>query len=497
MSPSFSIATRALLAVLLMIGFFLLALVVSFALLYVPYAELTYAHRLHFKLAAFCVIGALAILWSVMPRTDKFEAPGPQLARAEHPRLFTEIEAIARSVGQSMPAEVYLVPDVNAWVGQRGGAMGIGSRRVMGLGLPLLGMLPRSQFRAVLAHEFGHYHGGDTRLGPWVYKTRNAIGRTLHSLSGAGGQGSVLQLPFRWYGKMFLRITHAVSRRQEFVADELAARAVGSKPLIDGLRTVHGVAPAFQAFWVNEYAPVLESGFHPPLAEGFEQFVRTERITDAIAKQLDEEMKAETADPYDTHPPLNERIAAVANLPVGEVTADDPPALSLLGNVTLLEDQLMVTLAGAEQAGKLRPIHWSEVCSQVYLPQWTALAKANGSGLSGITPESLPQSAANLKAFGQRFVDLSGAKVEDESAEGMARAVVGAALTILTLNRGGKLDGAPGQAVSVTCGSIKFEPFRFLQSLAERKTTAEAWQGQCAELGILGVDLGKSVGGVV
>ncbi len=133
----------------------------------------------------------------------------------------------------------------------------------------------------------------------------------------------------------------------------------------------------------------------------------------------------------------------------------------------------------------------------MYLPQWTALVKANGPGLSGITPESLPQSAANLKAFGQRFVDFSGAKVEDESAEGMARAVVGAALTIVTLNRGGKLDGAPGQAVSVTCSSIKIEPFRLLQSLAERKTTAEAWQGQCAELGILGVDLGKSAGGAM
>jgi len=29
--------------------------------------------------------------------------------------------------------------------------------------------------RAVLAHEFGHYYGGD-QAGPWVYKTQSDVG---------------------------------------------------------------------------------------------------------------------------------------------------------------------------------------------------------------------------------------------------------------------------------------------------------------------------------
>ena len=243
---------------------------------------------------------------------------------------------MAKSVGQATPAEVFLVPDVNAWVAQRGGIMGFGSRRVMGLGLPLMRMLTRSQFRAVLAHEFGHYHGGDTKLGPWIYKTRGAIGRTIDSL----GDGSFIRLPFFWYGKMFLRITHAVSRRQEFVADELAARAVGSQPLIGGLRTVHGVAPAFNAYWFNECAPVLNAGFRPPLTEGFRQFVQSGKVAEAIGKHLDEELKEGKSNPYDTHPPLRERIAAVEKLPPGDVGRDDPAAITLLGDVPALENQL-------------------------------------------------------------------------------------------------------------------------------------------------------------
>jgi len=172
------IVGRAILAVVLMVGFYLLALGIASGLLWIPYAELVYAHRISPKLAIICIVGGLAIIWSVLPRFDKFIAPGPQLKPDKYPRLFTELKGVAEATRQAMPAEVYLVPDVNAWVMQRGGIMGFGSRQVMGVGLPLMRILTCSQFRAVLAHEFGHYHGGDTKIGPWIYKTRGAIGRT-------------------------------------------------------------------------------------------------------------------------------------------------------------------------------------------------------------------------------------------------------------------------------------------------------------------------------
>jgi heat shock protein HtpX len=490
MTSTPSIAGRAVLALVLMVGFYLLAFAVSFGLLYIPYAEMAYAHQLHLKLALVCLIGALAILWSVLPRFDKFAAPGPSLTPEKHPRLFNDLEGVAKATGQAMPAEVYLAPDVNAWVSQRGGLMGFGSRRVMGLGLPLMRMLTRSQFHAVLAHEFGHYHGGDTRLGPWIYKTRNTIGRTLASLGGKGGQRSILQLPFLWYGKMFLRVTHAVSRRQEFVADELAARTIGSKPLIDGLRTVHGVAPAFNAYWFNECAPVLNAGFRPPLVEGFEKFVQAGKIAEIIHKQLDEELKTGKADPYDTHPPLKDRIEAVSSLPAGEVAGDDPPALSLLEDVPALENEILAAVGGAEKTATLKPIRWDEVCSRVYMPQWLALVKANAAVLGGITPESLPRLAAEAKAFGGRLVGPSGEKTGDEHAESMAGGVIGAALAVLLANRGGKLDATPGREITVASESEEIEPFNVIKSLATAKITPETWQRQCAALGIQGADLG-------
>ncbi len=480
-------------ALVLMVGFYLLALAIASGLLYIPYAEMVYAHRVHPKLALGCVIGGAAILWSVLPRFDKFEAPGPQLISQQQQRLFAEIESVAKSVGQAMPAEVYAVPDINAWVAQRGGIMGFGSRRVMGLGLPLLRVLTRSQLRAVLAHEFGHYHGGDTKLGPWVYKTRGALGRTLAALAGTDGKGSLLQLPFLWYGKMFLRITHAVSRRQEFVADELAARAMGSKPLIDGLRTVHGVAPAFASYWSSECAPVLNAGFRPPLVEGFQAFVQSGRIAELIRKELDEELKSAKVDPYDTHPPLKERIAAVEHLPAGRVPAPDLAAITLLDEVTALETQLLAAMAGDEAAGKLKPIGWGEVCAKVYVPQWTSLVTINSKNLSGITPADLPALAKDLKALGTRFVHVTGEKIESENAEGMAGAVIGAALALLLTGKGGEPDATPGKPISIKLGSTEFEPFAIMQGLNSKEIVAESWCQKCVNVGVSVVDLGTVV----
>lgn len=241
---STSLLGRSVLAIVLFLGFYLLAFGIAAGLIYIPYAEWRYAGQLHIRLALGCLLGAFAILWSVFPRIEKFQAPGPCLDETRHVRLFRELETTAEAADLFVPSEIYLVPDMNAWVSFRGGILGSGSRSMMGLGLPLLQMLTVSELRAVLAHELGHFHGGDVSLAPWIYKTRSAISRTLQQL-----HNSVIQRPFIWYSKLFLRITNSVARRQEFAADALAARIVGGAPLISGLKKVHAGARAFDTFW--------------------------------------------------------------------------------------------------------------------------------------------------------------------------------------------------------------------------------------------------------
>jgi heat shock protein HtpX len=220
---------RAVLAIGLMAGFYAFAFAIAAALVYTPHALWAYMEWNPW-LIALCYGSAAAVISAVLPRPDRFTPTGALLTPIDQPRLFSVLSGVARATRQEMPREVYAVDDVTAWVANRGGIMGFGSRRVMGLGLPLLQALSVEQFRAVLAHEFGHYHAGDVALGPWIHKTRSAIARAIHDL-----REGWLRHVFEWYGRLFLRATQAISRRQEFIADQMAASVIGSQALADGL----------------------------------------------------------------------------------------------------------------------------------------------------------------------------------------------------------------------------------------------------------------------
>jgi hypothetical protein len=130
MDLSRSLAVRAVMAVALMVGYYTLAVTVCVVLLWIPYAEYTYLDRVDLRIGVACLVGAATVLWALVPRPDRFEAPGPQLTPSTEPQLFSLIDDVAAKTAQPRPAEVYLLNEVNAWVSQRGGTMGFGSRRV-------------------------------------------------------------------------------------------------------------------------------------------------------------------------------------------------------------------------------------------------------------------------------------------------------------------------------------------------------------------------------
>jgi heat shock protein HtpX len=281
--PRRSLAFFAFLAMLMVVGSYIVIVLLAAACVYLSWLAVTNLSNFQ-TLALF--VGSIAVagamLWSLVPRRDKFKAPGLPLERASHPRLFAELDNIAAALGEPMPGEVYLIGDANAWVADRGGVMGFGSRRVMGLGLPLLAALNVSQFRAILAHEFAHYYGGDTSLGPWLRRAQVAMIRTFQNIGSVGNamRVAVIQILYmvvfgvlKWYWKLFLRAINFVSRRQEYRADELACLVAGPRSLVSGLRNVHAAALAWPAYWRTELVPMLDMWCLPSITEGFSQFL--------------------------------------------------------------------------------------------------------------------------------------------------------------------------------------------------------------------------------
>jgi Zn-dependent protease with chaperone function len=477
-----SLTTRAIVALLLMIGFYVLALGIAGGLLWLAYADWAYRNSID-RLEIALVIAAGLILWSILPRVDRFEAPGPLVNREREPRLFAEISSIAQATGQEMPHEVYFIPEVNAWVAQRGGIGGMGSRRIMALGVPLMALLTVSQFRAVLAHEFGHYHAGDTKLSPWVYKTRVAILRTVKNLSSHRSYLAYLSYLFKWYAEMFLRVTLAISRAQEYAADQLAARFAGSKALAEGLKQLHRGDTAWMTYLRNEVGPVLSAGFLPPLSPGLSHFLAAPQISRPVEASLQEELAQGKADPFDSHPSLRERLAALEET-ASSANQDPRPCLDLLDDLQSA-DSSFVSAAGIDQP--LRPVSWDDTLEKVWQPEWQQRVSSQREVLQGVYARDLGELFASGE-LGKRLKDPPGVYLTTEQRRDMASGLAGCALALALYRSGWAFHTLPGEAYCEKNGR-RLEPFALTADLKADKVAQEKWKELCEASGISDLSL--------
>ena len=484
-----SFAWRIGVAVALLVGFYVAAIAIALGALAIAVLQWTTDLPQNVWLTLACVVTGFVILTSIVPRRQRFEPPGPDLAQYRAPALHRMVGDVAERAEQEPPARIYLAPDVNAAVFQQGGLLGFGGKRVLVVGLPLIDSLTVRQLRAVIAHELGHFYGGDTRLGPWFYRTYDALERTVIALHEAE---SIWRKPFTWYLDFFLRRTAALKRRQEFLADELAARIAGRDAAIASLEETSKAAPAFHGFWSSEAAPVLDSGHRAPLLEGFRRFREGGAVSSALEEMLEEERKAE-ADPYHTHPPLGERIAALERLPVALVPAGegaDEPALSLLAEVDGFELDLVSFMAG-EDVGHLRKISWENVPEQVMLPGWRRFLEQHRQELARIDAASIPEHAggAGAQKLAARLVPASELPPEIDLQRGFAMGVLGSALGLALHDAGWRVSAALGEPVVFERGQHRIEPLRDIERLGKGELAAEEWRRRCGELGIADLPL--------
>jgi Zn-dependent protease with chaperone function len=476
-----------MLAVLLTIGFYGLALAIAFGLLYLIYLEVAVLGRVNVRLTLFAFIGAIVILWSIFPRIDKFIAPGPRLTPSKFPELFKEIEKIAHATRQEMPREVYLVPEVNAFVAERGGLIGIGSRRVMGIGLPLFHLLSVAELNSILAHEFGHFYGGDTALGPWIYKTRAAIIRTVQSV---GNTNQWLLIPFEAYARMFLRVTNSVSRQQEFTADQLAARTVGAKATSAGLQKVHKYGLAFDAYFRQDYVPVVEAGYRPPMLGGFAMFLKTPRIQEAVNNYYDQQATQGQSDPYDTHPSLKERIAALQGLPKGQLLNDCEAFTLLPANIEGIEGLVLKGMMRREEEFTgLKEIAWDKVAEYAYLPQWEKAVETYRPVLKDLRSGTLFETTQNVPSLFAKFAqagdflaeNVRPEQVPQDTQVQITENLIGTALAVMLHRAGWTIKTKVGEEVALVKGTSELKPFSLSAEVVSRQISADQWQTICRE----------------
>ncbi|MER5637982.1 M48 family metalloprotease [Kitasatospora sp. NPDC002227] len=286
------------------------------------------------------------------------------VAPEDQPELWAEVRAAARATGERPPDELHLVGEVNAGVAEQSRLLGLlPGRRRLTLGLPLLAGLTVPQLRAVLAHEFGHFGNGDTRLGGVTMRGREAVLQTVRAFDGGGTwmHHSVGRL-YVAYARMFLRASQSVARQQEVAADQVAARHAGREATAAALRATPVLAAA-HSHYLATYAALGEPvAALPPVGEvsgGFRRMLAA-RTAEQLAG-LAAGRRPPRPHPYDSHPPTAERIALIEQLPPGgDDRSAGPGALTLLRGA----DQLFAELEACAlppEAAAMRRMEWDEL----------------------------------------------------------------------------------------------------------------------------------------
>lgn len=500
-----SLAVWSALALVMVAISYVLTVFLALAGVYLPWLWLSSAANIGtVALFVFGVLMSATMLWSIVPRVDRFPKPGARLDEARDARLFTEIRQIANSLAEPMPAEVYAIANVNAWVAERGGFLGFGNRRVLAVGLPLVSVLTTGELRAVLAHEFAHYYGGDTRLGRWVFGAREAMTQLLVRLTAKSvlvsamrvlGRVAVVGLAY-WlvvtilstYWKLFMRATNLLSRRQEYRADELASLVAGGSELAGGLRRIAGAGPMLPVFWREEMLPAMAAGLRPPFAEGFQQRLQAPPAAAAAARRVEEALKNPAHNAFDTHPPLRDRLAAIAAYPGKNAPDGDTPAALWLGDAAAVEKELLEVVLPQAPVAQMKAVTWDEVGDRVYVERWRLMVAQYASLVEGWKVGDLPSVVDRIPEMAKSIRDPKGTLLTREQRAERVHDFVAGALSLALVRRGWKLHTTPGE-LFMCQGQERLAPRAVVDGIASNAAERFGWAEKARALGIEDIPL--------
>lgn len=298
-----------------------------------------------------------------------------EITRAEEPELFKLIEEIVAKVNTDFPKKVYLSADVNASVFYDSGfwSMFLPVQKNLQIGLGLMNATTTDEFKAILAHEFGHFSQKTMKVGSYVYTVNQIIYNMLND------NESYSELAQKWanvssYLSIFVGIAIKIvqgiqeilgkvykvvninymglSREMEFHADEVAAYAVGSKPLISSLLRLELADSAYDSVIAVYDAKIAENkkaGNLFPHHQFAIQFLAQEQnlsinnnlpAVDLNHLNRFNKSKLNIANQWASHPSIEDRIAALQKLNVNNPIPSKEIAISLLVQKDVIQNKI-------------------------------------------------------------------------------------------------------------------------------------------------------------
>lgn len=257
---------KAFLAIMAIILFFLLYTGLVIGLGYLVYYafiyEMGYINKLTILLKIGAIAGSIMLFVFTLKFIFKLKNHNPtnriKLKKEEHPELWGFIHKICEETGAPKPKNIYVDPDVNAYVSYTNVwlSLFLPVKKNLTIGLGLTDSLNLSEFKAVMSHEFGHFAQKSMKIGSYINSANTIIHDMIYSRDRWDNildqwRESDIRLsaaawvitPIIWIIRQvlalfyqFLNIMYSqLSREMEFNADKVAISTSGSDAIISAL----------------------------------------------------------------------------------------------------------------------------------------------------------------------------------------------------------------------------------------------------------------------
>jgi tetratricopeptide (TPR) repeat protein len=269
----------------------------------------------------------------------KYSDPGRELKNEEAPGLFNLAEEVAKTLNTRPIDEIRITLGTDLAVYERGSwkeKIKDKAKRVLILGVGVLTDFRQNDFRAVLAHEYGHFSHRDTAGGDVALRVRNDMNKYFYALYEAGQNvwWNVAFLFLRLYNFIFMRISFGSTRLQEVMADRVAARTYGIAAFQNGLTYVIKRDIEFHYLANQEFEAIRNAT--RPLNNIYNQ---SGISNSTIADELNAALNRKTTED-DTHPSPVDRFRYIANINPQVTSLDSVLVKDLFTNWDLLTEEM-------------------------------------------------------------------------------------------------------------------------------------------------------------
>lgn len=372
---------KASLAVVAIIVFFVLYVLLIIGLGYLIRWAITYDIMNVNKLTIIGKLGAIAGSIMLFVFTLKFifklknHKPNNRikLNKNDHPELFAFIYEICKETGAPKPKSIYVDPDVNAYVSYTNVwlSLFLPTGKDLTIGLGLVSALNLSEFKAVMAHEFGHFAQKSMKIGSYIHSANTIIfdmifnrdkwDQLLDQWRSSDIRLSIAAwviTPIIWLIRktlelfyMFLNYMHsALSREMEFNADKVAVKTTGSLAIVSALWKLDFGSTYWNTIVNNAYHATKKNVFTKNLYTHNLNFVEKDKpnviskfnelTTDETgSKQFFSSSNNSSVSMYASHPP-NDHREKNAKTPFVDCDFDERSPWLLFGNQEQLQEKM-------------------------------------------------------------------------------------------------------------------------------------------------------------